>query len=387
MAHRYSPLTINRSLAADLHSIQTAAVRDEDARVTLGKVLQSALKLEFATIPTYLSAAFSLDTAKNDNIYQLIVRVAKEEMLHMTVAANLMNAIGIAPDITSAVPDYPYDLTVIDPPLRLDLRSFSFDLVENLFMHIETPEDPVAYPAMAALAEAEPPKTIGQFYTGIIAIIAQDTIPDLFTNAERDAYKQIQVDPNFSTSIAYASNQDNQTYPLKAEIDFNIRDKDSAVRHLSWVVGEGEGTAPFDPLTAEGLPGHYYRFESILKSRYLIKAQNPAGYAYTGGDIPFDPTGVHEFDNNAKSNNYAASPLVQQQMKNFNTNYTSLINFLHQAFNCPTPAQHDQAQAAYDQAIRSMRSLVHLAAAIIRNAKAGGIKAGIPFEYARPPTA
>ena len=87
----------------------------------------------------------------------------------MTAVANLMNAIGIAPNIVAAAPVYPYELTVLDPPLELDLRSFSFDLVKTLFMQIETPEDPVTFPVVVAAADR--PETIGQFYAGIIDII------------------------------------------------------------------------------------------------------------------------------------------------------------------------------------------------------------------------
>ena len=254
MAPNYSPLTINRNLEARLRAIQTTEIRDEDARQALGVLLQSALQLEFATIPTYLSAAFSLTA--NSKIYQLILRAAIEEMLHMTAVANLMNAIGVAPNIVAAVPEYPYHLTVLEPPLKLDLRSFSFELIGELFMRIEAPENPVVFER----ARADRPRTIGQFYAGIIDIIGSDTIPGLFDNAVRDAYKQRAVVPNFAP-IAYLNNQDTSKYPLQPDIDFRITDKASAVRHLSWVVDQGEGSAPFDPLTAEGLPGHYYRFE------------------------------------------------------------------------------------------------------------------------------
>jgi hypothetical protein len=57
MAPKYAPLTISRALDASLRDIQTATVQNEDARQTLGALLQSALQLEFATIPIYLSAA------------------------------------------------------------------------------------------------------------------------------------------------------------------------------------------------------------------------------------------------------------------------------------------------------------------------------------------
>ena len=382
MATNYSPLTINRNLEVSLRAIQTTEIRDEDARRALGVLLQSALELEFATIPTYLSAAFSLTS--NGKIYQLILRAAIEEMLHMTAVANLMNAIGIAPNIVAAVPEFPYHLTVLEPPLKLDLRSFSFDLIRDLFMQIEAPEDPVQFPTLAPAADR--PRTIGQFYAGIIDIIGSDTIPGLFNNAVRDAYKQRQVRPNFAP-IAYLSNQDASKYPLKADIDFKITDKASAVRHLSWVVDQGEGSAPFDPLTAEGIPGHYYRFESILKSRFLIKDTHAElGYSFSGGDIPFDPAGVHEFDANAKIKDYDAFPPVRRQMKRFNDNYTSMINSLQGAFNCPSPDQQEQAMAAYDQAVGIMRNMANTAAAIVQKAEENKIKAGVPFEFTRPPT-
>ena len=93
-----------------------------------------------------------------------------------------------------------------------------------------------------------------------------------------------------------------------------IKDKAAAVRHLSWVVDQGEGADPFDPLTAEGLPGHYYRFQSILKGRYLIKdATVPKlGHSFSGGDLPFDSAGVHEFDANAKAKDYEALSASRQ---------------------------------------------------------------------------
>lgn len=381
MAQTYSPLTINRDLAENLHGIQTTAIRDEAARQTLGELLQSALQLEFATIPPYLAAAFSLTA--NRKIYQLILRVAVEEMLHMTTVANLMNAIGIAPNVVAAVPSYPYDLTVLDPPLRLDLRSFSFDLVEKLFMSIEAPEERIVFPA--ALVKVRP-RTIGQFYAGIIEIIERDTIPDLFKNAARDAYKQRTVTPNFGP-IAYINNQDTHTYPLEADIDFRITDSVSAVRHLSWVVDQGEGEAPYDPLATEGIPGHHYRFESILRKRFLIKDETVAlKYSFSGGDLPFDPAGVHEFDANAKTKDYEAYPQLVRRMKRFNEEYTKMINLLQEAFNCPKPEQQEQAVAAFDQAVGIMRNMPNNASAIVQKAQESGIKGGIPFEYAGPVT-
>lgn len=382
------PLTINRSLSSSLRDLQTSVVRDEEARQSLGRLLQSALQLEFATIPPYLSAAFSLGP-DNEKLRELIVRIAIEEMLHMTVVANLLNAIGIAPDIFAATPSHPNKLELLDPPLDLDLKSFSFDLVQDLFMRIEAPEKPVVFPSAAPAALR--PKTIGQFYAGIIEIIAQDTIPDLFKNAERDAYKQVKVVPKPNLrEVTYANNQDTGTYPLPDKIDFSITDKETAIRHLSWVVDQGEGSEPYDPLTAEGLPGHYYRFASILKAKYLVKDPSvpDLGHSYSGGDVPFVEAGVHEFDANAKAKDYIAHLRLHQCMVKFNEIYTTMINSLKFAFNCPSPDMKDQAQAAFVTARSSMRQMIPAAGTIITRAKTAQVRAGIPFEYlGSPPTA
>jgi hypothetical protein len=336
MAQRHSPLFVRQDLVRNLRAIWTAEIQGEDARLMLGKLLQSALQLEIATIPPYLSAAFSIKPSQLQ-VIQLITRIAREEMLHLAVVANLMNAVGVSPDIVGTVPKYPYDLTLLEPPLRLDLRSFSPELVRDVFMHLETPEDPVEFPwrpAALLAMDRERPHTIGQFYRGIIELIRSDTIPNLFNNAGRDAYKQIKVIPNFSKPVAYASNADVNTYPLKADITFIIEDKETAIRHLEWIVGEGEGAAPFDPLTAEGLPGHYYRFESILKRRYLVKdATVPVlGYSFSGGDLPLGSADVYEFDANAKAENYAAYDRVLKSMNRFNQQYTEMIGNLQMAF-------------------------------------------------------
>ncbi|MES0110150.1 ferritin-like protein [Mesorhizobium sp. M0013] len=382
MASLHRPLTVNPRLAESLRNIQTSVVRDESARLALGSLLQSALELEFATVPTYLSAAFSLTS--NREVQGVVLRTAQEEMLHMTAVANIMNAIGIAPSILAAVPTFPYHLSVLDPPLRLDLCSFSSELVRDLFMKIEAPEEPVLY--KMDVDAAEKPTTIGQFYAGIIQVIESDAIPDLFENAVRDAYKQREVTPNFK-SIAYLSNQDNGRYPLKPEIDFRITDKETAVRHLAWVVDQGEGEGPFDPLTAEGIPGHYYRFESILKAKFLIKDDAAdLGYSFSGGDLPFDPAGVHAFDDNARPESYTAYPQVEDRMRRFGRQYTELIDLLQAAFNCARPEDAAAAKQAYDEAVDIMRRMGNSASAIIAKARASGIKAGIPFQYESPLT-
>src|SRR5262245_48452660 len=78
---------------------------------TIGQALQAALELEHATIPPYLVAAYSLK-AVNGEIKRWVVDVALEEMFHMTLVANIMNAIGTPPRLNHPgfIPAYPCEL-------------------------------------------------------------------------------------------------------------------------------------------------------------------------------------------------------------------------------------------------------------------------------------
>ena len=76
--------------------------------------LQRALELEHATLPPYLCALYSLDPHRNQDATQVIESVVVEEMLHMTLVANLLNAIGGRPqlDTSRMLPGYPRRLTL-----------------------------------------------------------------------------------------------------------------------------------------------------------------------------------------------------------------------------------------------------------------------------------
>lgn len=372
----FPPLVLNRELSRSLEAIQRTELAGETARKALGDLLQAALRLEFAVIPTYLSAAFSLGR-NNAAIAQLLTRVAIEEMLHFTVVGNTMNAIGIAPDIKGAVPTFPCDIDVVEPALHLELKPFSLDLLTELFLRIETPEEPMIFKS----AFAERPKTVGQFYQDIIDILEADTIPGLFhIDPANKNVPVIPGPPNFRPT-AYRDDNDREKYPIPATIDFAIADKASAVRHLKWIVDQGEGTSRTDtnPIDISGLPAHYYRFVSILKGRYLVEdptADN--GYSYSGGSLPFDAADVHQSDPNPIAADYAGHGGLFSHMDRFNRMYSKMVEALAVAFASRDPAA---AKSAYGAAIDNMRSMPRTASAVKLAAAQAGVRAGVPFEY------
>src|SRR3954454_15054661 len=66
---------------------------------SLQEHLQWAIELEHFTIPPYLCALYSLNPARNADAAEVIASVLMEEMLHLTLAANLLNAVGGRPRI------------------------------------------------------------------------------------------------------------------------------------------------------------------------------------------------------------------------------------------------------------------------------------------------
>lgn len=124
--------------------------------------LQRAIKIEHATIPLYLYATFSLDSAKNGEIAGIISSVWLEEMLHMTLACNILNALKGSPEIDKPtfIPVYPGPLPGgIESQLRVHLAPFGHKQLDA-FMTIEEPEKPLNFPVRA---NVQPPHTIGQF--------------------------------------------------------------------------------------------------------------------------------------------------------------------------------------------------------------------------------
>ena len=78
---------------------------------SLREHLQWAIELEHSTIPPYLCALYSIEPGRNLEAVEVISSVVVEEMLHLTLAANLLNAVGGRPRL-----DIPQMLPRLSPP-------------------------------------------------------------------------------------------------------------------------------------------------------------------------------------------------------------------------------------------------------------------------------
>ena len=119
----------------------------------LQDALQTAMQLEFATIPPYLCAQWSINDDP-DGVGDMIQDIVVQEMYHFALAGNILTAIGGTPNIANSafIPQYPTNTLPggIAQKLAVDLKPLSLDQLQ-VFMQIEYPEfPPVAFAARAA---------------------------------------------------------------------------------------------------------------------------------------------------------------------------------------------------------------------------------------------
>lgn len=285
----------------------------------LGFYLQNAIELEHSTIPPYLTAMLSLRTGTNVDIARQIREIVIEEMLHMTIAANILIAIGGSPAInkTDFIPKYPGPLPMNIGDLQVGIEAFSIELVKNTFMAIEEPENPIPIktPALAAAPEYA---TIGQFY---------DAIKEQIKALGPSIFVKPYAPPQVVDSTWFGDRL------------FVITNPDTACRAIDLIKIEGEGTSE-SPFQSPGDPAHYYRFGEIAAGRRIIKTRD--GFAFGGAPILFDPSGVWPLRPNCKIADFGPDTQARTRIEAFAYNYSSLLNSLHNAFN-GAPEQLDTA--------------------------------------------
>lgn len=274
----------------------------------LKQSLQAAIELEFATIPPYLCAYWSVKDRSN-HAAQSIHVVWREEMLHMALACNLLTALGGTPALNDpqALPVYPGELPGgVHQGLVVSLQALSKDAAKT-FMDIELPQKPLAF------ATAETFATIGEFYQAIL-----------------DAF--IQHQPPLSQD----RQQEGALGLFKISTLDHVRQAIALIQHQ----GEGSDTSPED--TGPGDLAHYYRFGEIFHERVL--QQDASGkWDFTGAPMPLPevwpmapvPLGGHQQAD--------VNPDVWQLLEQFDRAFTSLLSQLQAAWQTGDDSHLDDA--------------------------------------------
>ena len=301
--------------------------RRKDA-VDARRMLQTAINVEFATLPPYLYPLYSIHPGTNLAAAGRLKSIALQEMIHMTLVSNILNALGGHPILRP--PRYPGPLPGdIGPggvPLDVHIYPFSRAAMEQ-GMAIETPENPIDFPVARALAGEDEAVTIGQFYAALDDLLA--TLPPEDWTADCN---QI-VDNQFFAGQLFA-----------------VNDYADAHNAIEKIVSEGEGTAN-DPLDFQGDLAHYYRFGEIFYDKVLTKAANPLGYTWGPDPLGVNWDEVYPAIPDPSTYNFTnATPAAQAAQAACTAAYTAMVDALQQAV-------IDNSEGALGNAVRAMFDL------------------------------
>ncbi len=319
------------------------------------KSLQLAIELEHSTIPPYLYALFSLTPGTNDEVSKIIRSVVVEEMLHMVLAANVLNAIGGKPAISKAnfTPRYPGPLPGgVEGQLEVQLRPFSKDQLAT-FIEIEEPRETLDDQPLADQVGA---CTIGEFYTTISSALER-------------------VGSHSFTGFAH-----HQVGPDLMFGSVQVTDIESAKCAIETIIEQGEGTGT-SPMEIDGPGGsndyaHYYRFMEVWEGRRLIPDPgSPHGFSYTGEVVTVDPQSVAPLPVNPRSHHYGEGSDRHRRNIEVNATYTHILASLHKLTN--GHADMDTFMAS----LGLMRTFEQQARELVATSVAAGEPAGPTFEY------
>lgn len=296
----------------------------------LKALLQLAVGLELSTIPVYLTALYSIKDGTNTDAAQTIRSVVMEEMLHMALAANVLNALGEAPSVKPVdfrghkglkpVPEYPLNNPLISGIGELALRPLTRGAVDS-FVRIEHPFHGAAAVSAIRCAENSYP-TIGEFYEAI-----------------RTALEEKCKDRDFSATRQVRATE----YYGGAGQVIEVKDRKTAVAAIHKIIDEGEGL-PEGKLEEQAkkvtdedrlnsgwqMYSHYARFRELQTGR-RFRTDQKAGDEPKGSLLLVDYDAVHPAMFVQRNGATTGGP-EGAALNEFDLAYSQLVDDLYLAF-------------------------------------------------------
>lgn len=363
---------MNRFESTSLHVTETV-VSSNNARMSgpvFGKIdslenlrdhLQWAIELEHSTIPPYLCALYSISAGYNAEAAEVLSSVVVEEMLHLTLAANLLNAVGGRPRlaIPEMLPGHPRPLPHGDRSFQISLLPFGAEAIET-FLKIEQPSPTGAPP------EDDEYETIGQFYEaikqGLLELSATLGEANVFCG---DSDRQITNEHLYSGSGRIIGVTNLAT--ALAALD-EIVEQGEGANHVQVWDGDSDVFHPERDQVA-----HYYRFQELKAGRRYRRGDTPRS-GPTGDLISTDWNAVQPMRANPRSSDHPMGSSIRLAQEDFNRSYCELLQLLERAF--------DGAPQSLGGAIGTMYTLKAKAQTLMQMpTEDGRATAGPTFEY------
>ncbi|WP_052230283.1 ferritin-like protein [Streptomyces sp. CT34] len=285
------------------------------------KLLQAALKLELTTVPLYLTGMYTIKPGTNREAFLTMRSVVMEEMLHMALVSNLINALGGQPvlDDPRYLPSYPGQMPYgyFDPAKsdgNIALLGYSSAALQ-LFVNIESP--PWDKPAL----DNKGWRTIGQFY-GLISNWLEEL-------QEKDE-ELFNGNPSRQLTPEHFYNSGGEVV--------EVHDYKSACTAIEVVVEEGEGldgsffTSDDKLFNEERQEAHYFRFMEILyEHRY--GPYDKVRDIPSGASMDIDWKSAYRIDGTKPVDREQLSHEAVARLDTFDLTYTKLLLQIHKAVN------------------------------------------------------
>ena len=247
-----------------------------DSREEIVYLLGEACEIEHGLMCEYLYAQFSLKRTTDEGLTpeqldrvqtweSALIDIIKQEMLHLSLATNILTAIGAAPHFER--PNLPILSRWYPPDVQIAFLPFGEQALRH-FMYLERPEgmtlaDAEGFarlPAVAALATLDRPvvavpeqwQTVGHLYRGIEAGLAQ-----LCHRYGEDA---VFIGPPAAQAVT-------ATFEWK-ELTA-VTDLTSASRAIELIVEQGEGAR------GDWVKSHFGTFAGVLEDFLTMRAADP----------------------------------------------------------------------------------------------------------------
>ena len=290
-----------------------AVGRKQSVHATLADMLTTAIELEFATIPLYLCALWSI---KDDlhPVAKSLREIVQEEMLHMGLTCNMLAAIGYQPPIRRLAPTYPSGLPGdVHPGLTVHLQGLNKDSLRT-FLQIESPAKLAAsVPVEEGDLTWPEVRTIGQFYECVMA-----------------AFEAYAADGG----IFHVANQVSAS--LVWRVIGSPEDAKTAIRIITT---QGEGaTVKSGPAGSPRDSGredyaHYYRFLEVWKEKRLVRLDKRGArterYEWRDG---YKLPDCHPMGLVPNVGFPDAPPEVMQLLNDFDETYHDMLDLLESAW-------------------------------------------------------
>ena len=312
----------------------------QDVLLTLKKHLQTAIELEHSTLPPYLCAFWSIhgNSENAEHAKKFFLSIIQEEMLHMAMACNILNALGGEPVLNnpSLLPVYPCALpghSKTNHAFLVHLNKCCPQSIIN-FIQIELPEE-----MLGEKHHSDGWCTIGEFYDEIEALLKHDSIDD--------------------NDFSYGKQLDGSFNPGKGKL-YTVKNRQDALDALEEIIDQGEGHSG-KLYTRDHELTHYWKFLAI----HDLMENDIWKYKEEVYDICIDP-----------DENYF-TPEARQLNNSFNSIYSELLDAMQAAFTSTTPS--------LDEAIRIMFLLKKPAVQLMEIPLAGKEgNSGPTFNYILP---